>query len=626
MESNTLHTGENAKTILKQHSLQYLPHNLGEVTAQQQILLMISQIVPAVAAFAANANTTIWQKVQQGETPINQAIAQCAFQTDRLISSAPIEAQALNAAPQEVLLKAWIAMDYYCYVLKADYSVHMRALQDQIEQIILAGAASKAPEAAAQIPETQPVIPQIPETRPAMPQAPETAPVSRIPDIPAGTEPVKKTKRKQKKAKKAKTGKSGGLIKILVLVVALALAAFAAVYMLSDTIQTKTTISRIGTVTLESGELIEKAEELYDALSDSQKEQVSNREELFAARTEYDSLVVEDLINQIGTVTLESEDALITAEDQYIALSGEAKKLVDNYQTLSDARKEYDRLNTAVKTAEDAIDAIGTVSLESKDAIESARKAYDDLAQDNLQSYLADKVSKLDKAETEFKDLYSQHLYDTGLTHHEKGAYEEAIAAFDTIINEYGDSTVVADAQEAKAASQISLVDAACKKRDYYTAMQTLDGIAEKYLSQETYQATYDKILAGLKKIRPGNGVTVDGKMNWGYCYFQITAGDQDVCFKFQNTADASKYIMVYVRAGQTKKVNVEDGTYSIKWATGEHWFDKEHHFGDNTTYRARGTTDFSTTREGSWVYYWYLDLDLSDADFKSNPITAKEF
>ena len=144
--------------------------------------------------------------------------------------------------------------------------------------------------------------------------------------------------------------------------------------------------------------------------------------------------------------------------------------------------------------------------------------------------------------------------------------------------------------QEAKAASQISLVDAACKKRDYYTAMQTLDGIAEQYLSRETYQATYDKILAGLTKVRPGNGVTVDGKMNWGYCYFQITAGDQDVCFKFQNTTDASKYILVYVRAGQTKKVNVEDGTYSIKWATGQNWYDKEHHFGDDTTYRSRGT------------------------------------
>ena len=658
MESNTLHTGENAKTILKQHSLQYLPQNLGEVTAQQQILLMISQLSPTVAAYAANASTTIWQKVQQGELPINQAIAQCAFQTDRILGAAPIDHQSLMAFPRETLLQAWIAMDYYCYVLKADYSTNMRALQARIEQILLTGAAAadqgKTPEAAeqipeptpvipqvpevkpviSQVPETQPVISQIPETQPVIPRVSESVPVSGIPDIPVATEPAKEAEKKQKKVKqpkKKKTGeegsvKSGGLKKILILAAALVLVALAAVYMLSDTVKTKTTISRIGTVTLESGELIEKAEGLYDALSDSQKEKITNREELFAARTEYDSLVVEDLITQIGTVTLESGDAIVKAEDQYIALDREARNLVDNYQTLTDARKEYDRMDTAVKTAADAIDAIGTVTLESKDAIESARNAYDALAQDDLQKHLTDKVSTLTKAEAEFKNLYSQHLYDTGLTHHGKGAFEDAIAAFDTIINEYGDSDVLAQAQEAKAASQISLVDAACKKRDYYTAMQTLDGIAEQYLSRETYQATYDKILAGLTKVRPGNGVTVDGKMNWGYCYFQITAGDQDVCFKFQNTADASKYILVYVRAGQTKKVNVEDGTYSIKWATGQNWYDKEHHFGDDTTYRSRGTTDFTTTREGSWVYYWYLDLDLSDADFKSNPITAKDF
>ena len=639
MESNTLHTGENAKTILKQHSLQYLPQNLGEVTSQQQILLMISQISPAVAAFAAEANNSIWQKVQHGELPINQAIAQCAFQSDRLIGSAPIESQTLMAAPKESLLQAWIAMDYYCYVLKADYSTHLRALQAQIEQIVLSGSAAdhgQAPEAAEQIPETKPVIPQTPEIQPVIPRIPETKPV--ISDIPEVTEPV--TEPGEKKPKKAKapkepkppktsvnhSGKSGGMKKILILAAAIVAVALIAVFLLSDVLQTKTAINKIGTVSLESGELIQNAEERYAALSDSQKEKISNSEELFAARTEYDSLVVEDLIDQIGTVSLDSADAIVAAEEQYDALSGDAKNLVDNYRTLTDARKEYNRMDTALKTAADAIDAIGTVTLDSKDAIENARKAYDALLQDDLQKHLGDKASKLTKAETEFNDLYSQNLYDTGLAHHSKGAYEEAIAVFDTIINDYSSTKVLTDAQEAKAASQISLVDAACKKRDYYTAMQTLDSIAEQYLSRETYQTTYDNIIAGLTRAKPGNGVTVDGKMNWGYCYFQITAGDQDVCFKFQNTADASKYIMVYVRAGQTKKVNVEDGSYSIKWATGQNWYDKEHHFGDDTQYRSRGTTDFTTTREGSWVYYWYLDLDLSDPGFKSNPITAKDF
>lgn len=636
MESNTLHTGENAKTILKQHALKYLPQNLGEVTAQQQILLMISQVSPAVAAFAADANNGIWQKVDRAELPMNQAVAQCAFQTDRIIGAAPADAQTLNAASEETLLKAWIAMDYYCYVLKADYSVHLRSLQQQIAEILLTQQPGrKAAQSAADHGNETAAPVQLPTDHPA--EAPEQQPVN-TPALTAEAAPAEKPgqpaevaqqkvsgKNKPEKPEKNGRGKSKGL-KIVLLAAAVLIVSLIAVFLLSDTLKTKTSISRIGTVTLESGELIQKAEENYAALSDSQKEKISNRDELFAARAEYDSLVTEDLIEQIGKVTLESKDAITNAEESYEALSREAKNLVDNYKTLTDARKEHTRLDTAVKTAEDAIDSIGAVTLESKDAIEKARNAYDALLQDDLQKHLSGKITKLTKAEQEFDQLYSQHLYDTGMAHHAKGEYEEAIASFDTIIADYADTKVLGSAQTAKADSQIGLAEAANKKRDYYTAMQALEAVDKAHISQEDYEAMKDKILTALNRARPGNGVTVDGKMNWGYCYFQITAGDEDVCFKFQNTADPAKYTMVYVRAGQSKKVNVEDGTYSIKWATGEHWYDKDHHFGDDTVYRSRGTADFSTTREGRWVYYWYLDLDLSEDGFKSNPITAKDF
>ena len=629
MESNTIHTGENANTLLKQKALRYLPQNLGEVASQQQILSMIAQVAPVVISYREEANKGIWQKVENAELPMNQAIAQCAYQTDRVVGSAPISTQSLQAASEEVLLKAWIALDYYSYVLKADYSVHLRSLQNQIAAILLTPKANAVP-----VGKAEPAADPVKEAAAAEPSVRAEAAEGNIKaesaeknDVPKDAVQAKAAgESRREKSKKENTGKSGSLKKILLLGAAVLILAVSAVFLLSDTLRTQSSIRRIGTVTLESGERIQAAEERYAALSDSQKEKISNRDDLFAARTEYDSLVTEDLIDQIGSVTLESKDAITNAEQHYEDLSREAKNLVDNYKTLTAARKEYDRLDTAVKTAASAIDSIGTVTLDSKDKIEKAREAYDALKQDDLQQHLADKVSKLTTAETEFRQLYSQHLYDTGLAHHEKGAFEEAITAFDTILTDYSDSKVADSARTAKADSQIALVDAAYKKRDYYTAMQSLEAVDRKYLSQETYQATLDKITVGLTRARPGNGVTVDGKMNWGYCYFQITAGSEDVCFKFQNTKDSSKYIMVYVRAGQSKKVNVEDGTYSIKWASGPYWYDKEHLFGDDTLYRSRGTTDFTTTRDGSWIYYWYLDLDLSEAGFKSNPITAKDF
>ena len=81
------------------------------------------------------------------------------------------------------------------------------------------------------------------------------------------------------------------------------------------------TISRIGTVTLDSEEEILNAEELYDALDSDQQEEVDNIDELFTARAEYDALVTDDAIEAIGTVTMDSKAAIEKAEALYDALS-----------------------------------------------------------------------------------------------------------------------------------------------------------------------------------------------------------------------------------------------------------------------------------------------------------------
>lgn len=53
---------------------------------------------------------------------------------------------------------------------------------------------------------------------------------------------------------------------------------------------------------------------------------------------------VDQLISDIGEVTLESEDAIIAAEDYYDTLTEGQRDEVENYKTLVDARKAYDEL------------------------------------------------------------------------------------------------------------------------------------------------------------------------------------------------------------------------------------------------------------------------------------------
>lgn len=103
---------------------------------------------------------------------------------------------------------------------------------------------------------------------------------------------------------------------------------------------------------------------------------------------DYDKLkrqafTAEQAIAQIGQVTLQSGEAIVIARQAYDALGEDAAALVGNYDDLLAAEQELQRLqDEAWRQAEEAqnkIDAIGEVELESKDIIAEAREYYDNL-------------------------------------------------------------------------------------------------------------------------------------------------------------------------------------------------------------------------------------------------------
>lgn len=112
-------------------------------------------------------------------------------------------------------------------------------------------------------------------------------------------------------------------------------------------------------------------------------------------------IAAEELIAAIGEVTDQSGEAIQKAEDAVAALSAEEKETVETLAQLTEARKKYDEIS-AIKPVEELIANIGTVSLESGNAITVARAAYDALA-----SEYKDKVSNysdLQTAEQAFSD------------------------------------------------------------------------------------------------------------------------------------------------------------------------------------------------------------------------------
>ena len=180
-------------------------------------------------------------------------------------------------------------------------------------------------------------------------------------------------------------------------------------------------INEIGEVTLESESKIVAAEALYAELSDDQKTLVTNYETLTAARAKYDALKAdkdaEDAFNAkvdaIGDVTLDSKAAIEEAETAYAALTDTQKAAVaDAKAKLDAARAKYDAmaaLEAKAKPVREAIDAIGNVTLDSKDKIEAAEAAYNELTEEE-KAYVTN-YNTLKTARDTYNDLLESDKY-----------------------------------------------------------------------------------------------------------------------------------------------------------------------------------------------------------------------
>ena len=177
-------------------------------------------------------------------------------------------------------------------------------------------------------------------------------------------------------------------------------------------------IAKIGTVSLESGEAIEEAEAAVEALKNREKKSLEQYAVLEEARKTYDELVEEDnvekitavekLIDKIGTVSAKSESVIKTAQDAYDKLDDGLKERVSNAAELKQAHTDCE--NAQIEEIEDAINKIGTVTLESEDAITSARKIYDGYKK-NIQEKVSN-YETLTNAEQEISRLRVQKMND----------------------------------------------------------------------------------------------------------------------------------------------------------------------------------------------------------------------
>ena len=179
---------------------------------------------------------------------------------------------------------------------------------------------------------------------------------------------------------------------------------------------------------------------------------------------------VKELIDAIGEVTLDSGDAIDAARTAYDKLPEAKKALVDNYEKLTAAEETYTALvdAAAAKAVDDLIDAIGEVTADSGDAIKAARAAYDALT--DTQKELVKNYEKLLAAEELYEELTASAAAIAQKAAEEaKQAQEEAEAA----------QKAAEEAAEAAKAAQEAAEAAAAKAGENNAAAEEARKAAE---------------------------------------------------------------------------------------------------------------------------------------------------
>lgn len=169
-------------------------------------------------------------------------------------------------------------------------------------------------------------------------------------------------------------------------------------------------IAAIGDVTLDSEKRISAAEKAVEKLSDDELKQLDKAEELKKAREKYERLVeskaavVDSLIVQIGEVTIESEEKIEAARQEYDAVPASVKSRVKGLTELESAENMLIMLRA--QRVDNLIDQIGEVTLESADKINAAQQAFNRLKKNEKAQ--VKNVSRLTRAREEFAALQKQ--------------------------------------------------------------------------------------------------------------------------------------------------------------------------------------------------------------------------
>lgn len=399
--------------------------------------------------------------------------------------------------------------------------------------------------------------------------------------------------------------------------------------------KTEEAIDAIGRVDIDSFDDIEYAQDLYDDLSEKQQDRVENADELEEAQEEYNHLLLlidnaQKALDAVKTVSPDSGSALDDAWAAYAELDD--NDLTDQVKgiekKLDAAQAEFDRQCGLVGDFENAVAAIGTVTLDSEAAIQAAEEAYAVLESESLTGYVTD--AELVAARETYQDLTLQKACGEIEDQYNAGAYESAINAVQALYDLYPDHAYSAEMFQLEARCYIALAQKEYNNGKMEASLDYLAQAKNHGSGLSEYTTLKQKVENKIAANRPDNGTKLYSGIGTGYSNLIVKAGNTDVCVKVESVDDPNKYTLFYVHANSEYKLSIATGEYYFKYVTGDTWYSDGEMFGSSGSFsQSNETLDFSLSYYGDYVYYHTITITLqsvSGGNFDTYPITGDSF
>lgn len=352
-------------------------------------------------------------------------------------------------------------------------------------------------------------------------------------------------------------------------------------------------IASLGEITLESEDAVLAARESCNALTPYERTLVECLPELASAEEELHRLTVEDaaaridaLIEAVGEVGAESRGVLETARTAYDAADEEVRKAVKLSEVLTEAEEKLLLIETQTAAAEfDAsVEALGEMTLDREADVTALRRTYDSLP-DEVRALVTagDALMKAEHAITELKDkevsAEVRQLCD-------EKKYDEAITRAEEQIGDRPPAEVVGNLVKNCLKAYAAKGNALLKEHRYEDAYVLLSSCRTTYAGQDLTEV--EKAWNTLKTaiVEPKNGQIFDASARGGYGTLTVETGHSPVFIKVVSIKDPKMTMSFYVKADSRATVHVRNGTYTLRYATGERWFGRKLLFGSGTVYQ----------------------------------------